>query len=63
MYEGLEGWQKEKGGSGSYLGGLVEQAAQQKLILLCELKPDVSRLHFIPLSFLSSRFSAGAEMP
>lgn len=40
-----------------YLGGLVEQGAQQKLIVLCVLKPDVSMLHFILPRFLSSQFS------
>lgn len=57
------GLKKEKGGSGSYLDGLVEQGALQKLILVCLLTPAVSTMHFILLSFSSSAFSAGAKMP
>lgn len=63
VYEGMAGWQMEKGGSGSYLGGLVEPGAQRKILLLCVLTPDVSMWHFILLSFLSSRLSAGAKIP
>ncbi len=57
----FEGWRKDKGGSGSYLGGLV-RGSQQKLKLLCVLTPDVSILHFMLLSLVSSRVSAAAKM-